>query len=179
VTCLHTCFTTKNIITIITVWYVTSFVYFRCLSLKLRTELNQSVWLLMYWLDIRMTEVRFLAEVNDFSPLRTFDTSPWPTQLLVLRLPDAFSERIESPGHKSDCKNLLIAVVNIAWSYSFTSLHTLMTCAYFSRGTFFNFRIYVGMVPVLSRFPIHHWKILPTTQNNGLQISFKVMDIKM
>jgi len=68
-----------------------------------------------------VTEVRFLAKVNDFSLLRTVETSPGPTQLFVLRLPDAFSKRIESLGHETDRKNLPSAVVKIAWTY--LSLH--------------------------------------------------------
>jgi len=80
-----------------------------------------------------------LAEVNDFSLLRTVKTSPGATQLFVLRLPDAFLERIESSGHETDRKTLPSAVVKIAWSYSFTSPHTLMMCAYLNSGTFLKF----------------------------------------
>ena len=89
-----------------------------------------------------MTEVGFLAEVNDFSFLRTVETSPEPTHLHALRLPDAFSDRTESPGHVTGRENLPSVVVKIAWSCSFTSPHTLMTCAYLSGGTFFLISIY-------------------------------------
>lgn len=82
-----------------------------------------------------MTEVGFLAEVNDVSLLRTFHNSPWPTHLLLLKLQDAFSEIIESPGHETGRKNLFSVVVNTACSSSFTSLHTLTTCVYLIRGT--------------------------------------------
>jgi hypothetical protein len=79
-------------------------------------------------------------------------------------LPDAFSERIESLGHENGRKNLPSAVVKIAWSYSFASPHTLIKCAYLSRGTFLNFLIYFGIAPVfgtqlLLRVPIYHSQI--------------------
>jgi hypothetical protein len=91
----------------------------------------------MYWLDVRVTEDRLLAEVNVFSLLRTVETSPGPTQLFVPSLPDASSDRIGCPGHETGRKYLPSAVVKTAWSYSFTSPHTLMTFAYLSSGTFF------------------------------------------
>lgn len=161
VTCLHTCSTTKNIITRLTVYYMTSFVDFLRLSLRIRTKLNQSVWWLMYWFDVRVTEARLLVEVNDFSLLRTVETSRGLTRLFVLRLPGAFLERIESPGHETDRKNLPSAVVKIAWSFSFVSPHTLMTYAYLSRGPCFNFHTYVKIASVsgarlLSRVPRDH-----------------------
>jgi len=71
----------------------------------------------MYWLDVWVTEVRLVAEVTDFSFLRTVETSPGPTQLFVLKLPDSCLERIESPGHETDRKNLPSAVVKIVWSF--------------------------------------------------------------
>jgi len=108
-----------------------------------------------------VTEVRLLAEVNDFSLLRTVETSPGSTPLFVLRLPHAFLERTESPGHETDSKNLPSAVVKIVWSFSYVSPHTLLTYAYLSSGTCFNFHTYVRIAPVLgtwllSRVPRDH-----------------------
>lgn len=76
-----------------------------------------------------MIEVRFVAEVKDFSLFRTVQTSLGPTVVVVLMLSDAFSARIKSPGHETDRKNQSSAVIKMAWSYSSTSPRTLMTCA--------------------------------------------------